>query len=175
MKTLEALSKLEFASAKEYVYFHYFDAFHYLLTTSNVKKCIEIYENFLKRKQHPCEKSFTKIIEYAIKEGILDDMSVLLDDLIELNKLNPNALKDLFGNLKIANRIDLASKILLNIPIENPSINYIWDFFINGFFKSNEMIIKNTLKTFAKLNIPEKTPKIEAIYNIYVDCLLKNK
>lgn len=110
-----------------------------------------------------------------MKEGILEDISTILEDMIELNKINTNSLKDIFTTLQIANRIDIASKLIFNISIDNPSINYIWDFFINGFFKSNEMIIKNTLKTVAKLNIPEKTPKIEALYNIYVDCLLKNK
>lgn len=140
-----------------------------------MKKCIEIYSEFLKRKHHPCEKSFTKIVEYAFKEGFLEEIINIIDVVIELNKLNTNALKELFQNLKMSNRCDLASKIIMNIPFENPSVNYIWDFYITNFCKNNERIVKNTLKTVAKLNIPEKASKIESIYNIFLDFLLKNK
>ena len=172
---MKVLSKLDFSSSNDYVYFHFYDAFYFLLTTSNVKVCLEIYAEFLKRKHHPCEKSFTKIIEYALKEGLFEEISKILDDVFDINNLNPNGLKELFNNLKIANRCDLASKIILNIPLDNPSINYIWDFYISGFSKNNEQIIKNTLKTVMKLNVPEKQNKIEEIYDIFLAFLLKNK
>lgn len=140
-----------------------------------MKKCIEVYSLYLARKQHPCEKSFNKIMEFSIKEGLFDEISELLDELLALNKLSSNALKEIFDNLKISNRCDFASKLILEIPLENPSICYIWDFYIENFCKGNERIIKNTLKILAKLNVPEKTEKIQAIYGILLDFLMKNK
>lgn len=175
LNLLETLAKIQFSSSSDFVYIHFFDAFNFLVATANTKRCLSVYCQFLAKHQHPCEKSFSKILEAAIKEGLLEEVSSALDDLIVLNKLSSNAVKEIFSNLKIANRCDFASKIILEIPIDNPSITYIWDLYIGSFFKGNERVVKNTLKTLAKLNVPEKAAKIQNIYSGFFDFLLKNR
>ena len=129
----------------------------------------------MNRKQHPCEKSFARVLEASVKEGLFEELKEALDQLIEMNKLGSNALKEVMESLKLANRCDLASKIIMEVPIENPSIGYLWDFYVENFYKGNEQVVKNTVKTVAKLNLPEKTAKIQNVYGILIDFLLKNK
>ena len=175
LKTLSALSQLQFPSPSDYLYIHFPEAFGFLLATTNAKQCLSIYKEFLNHKQHPCEKSFSRILEASVHEGIFDELKEALDQLLEMNKLGSNALKEVFESLKLANRCDIASKIIREITIENPSITYIWDFYVGNFCKGNEQVVKNTVKTVAKLNLPEKTAKIQDVYGILIDFLMKNK
>ena len=175
LKTLSALSQLQFPSPSDYLYIHFPEAFGFLLATTNAKQCLSVYKEFLNQKQHPCEKSFSRILEASVHEGIFDELKEALDQLLEMNKLGSNALKEVFESLKLANRCDIASKIIREVPIENPSIAYIWDFYVGNFCKGNEQVVKNTVKTVAKLNLPEKTAKIQDVYGILIDFLMKNK
>ena len=175
LKALSALSQLQFSSPSDYLYIHFPEAFGFLLATTNAKQCISIYKEFLNNKQHPCEKSFSRILEASVHEGIFDELKEALDMLLEMNKLGSNALKEVFERLKLANRCDIASKIIGEVPIDNPSIAYIWDFYVGNFCKGNEQVVKNTVKTVAKLNLPEKTAKIQDFYGILLDFLMKNK
>ena len=136
---------------------------------------MRLYAQFLqKNHEHPCEKSFIKIIECSCKEGFCEEISEFLNE-ADLNALNPNALKELFSILKISSKCELASKIIMNIPLENASISYFWEYFITNFAKNNEVYVRNVIKTVAKINIPEKNTKIEGIYGIFLEFLMKNK